>query len=110
MGVLIWLLAARVSSLDLPMSRESGMTPLNKGMNSGNRRGVGQAITWTYESTSDGASPERAKDWRRAAREAGGDPEGSMSVKRPTAVLVHGAFADASGFGGVLRELTKGGV
>jgi len=39
-----------VSSLDLPMSRESGLTPLNKGMNSGNRRGVGQAITWTYES------------------------------------------------------------
>ena len=32
-----------------------------------------------------------------------------MSVKRPTAVLVHGAFADASGFGGVLRELTGAG-
>jgi len=32
-----------------------------------------------------------------------------MSVKRPTAVLVHGAFADASGFGGVLRELTRAG-
>jgi pimeloyl-ACP methyl ester carboxylesterase len=30
-------------------------------------------------------------------------------VKRPTAVLVHGAFADASGFGGVLRELTRAG-
>jgi pimeloyl-ACP methyl ester carboxylesterase len=32
-----------------------------------------------------------------------------VSVKRPTAVLVHGAFADASGFGGVLRELTRAG-
>lgn len=32
-----------------------------------------------------------------------------MSLKRPTAVLVHGAFADASGFGGVLRELTRAG-
>jgi pimeloyl-ACP methyl ester carboxylesterase len=30
-------------------------------------------------------------------------------VTRPTAVLVHGAFADASGFGGVLRELTRAG-
>ena len=30
-------------------------------------------------------------------------------MKRPTAVLVHGAFADASGFGGVLRELTRAG-
>jgi pimeloyl-ACP methyl ester carboxylesterase len=30
-------------------------------------------------------------------------------VKRPTAVLVHGAFADASGYGGVLRELTWAG-
>jgi pimeloyl-ACP methyl ester carboxylesterase len=28
---------------------------------------------------------------------------------RPTAVLVHGAFADASGFGGVIRELTAAG-
>jgi pimeloyl-ACP methyl ester carboxylesterase len=27
----------------------------------------------------------------------------------PTAVLVHGAFADASGFAGVIRELTAGG-
>jgi pimeloyl-ACP methyl ester carboxylesterase len=32
-----------------------------------------------------------------------------LSVKRPTAVLVHGAFSDASGFGGVLRELTRAG-
>ena len=30
-------------------------------------------------------------------------------MKRPTAVLVHGAFADASGFGGVLGELTRAG-
>jgi pimeloyl-ACP methyl ester carboxylesterase len=28
---------------------------------------------------------------------------------RPTVVLVHGAFADASGFGGVIRELTTSG-
>jgi pimeloyl-ACP methyl ester carboxylesterase len=28
---------------------------------------------------------------------------------RPTVVLVHGAFADASGFGGVIRELTRSG-
>jgi pimeloyl-ACP methyl ester carboxylesterase len=28
---------------------------------------------------------------------------------RPTAVLVHGAFADGSGFAGVIRELTAGG-
>jgi hypothetical protein len=27
----------------------------------------------------------------------------------PTVVLVHGAFADASGFGGVIRELTTSG-
>ena len=26
-----------------------------------------------------------------------------------TVVLVHGAFADASGFGGVIRELTSAG-
>ena len=32
-----------------------------------------------------------------------------MSVTRPTAVLVHGAFADASGFGALLRELTRAG-
>src|SRR6266446_2379029 len=31
---------------------------------------------------------------------------GSM---QPTLVLVHGAFADASGFGGVIRELTTSG-
>jgi len=31
---------------------------------------------------------------------------GSM---QPTVVLVHGAFADASGFGGVIRELTTSG-
>lgn len=29
--------------------------------------------------------------------------------KRPTAVLVHGAFADASGFTGIIQELTDGG-
>jgi pimeloyl-ACP methyl ester carboxylesterase len=29
---------------------------------------------------------------------------------RPTVVLVHGAFADASGFAGVIRELTAAGV
>jgi pimeloyl-ACP methyl ester carboxylesterase len=28
----------------------------------------------------------------------------------PTAVLVHGAFADASGFGGLIRELTDAGL
>lgn len=28
-----------------------------------------------------------------------------MSRQGPTVVLVHGAFADASGFGGVIREL-----
>ena len=28
---------------------------------------------------------------------------------QPTVVLVHGAFADASGFGGVIRELTTSG-
>ena len=28
---------------------------------------------------------------------------------RPTAVLVHGAFADASGFAGIIRELSSGG-
>jgi pimeloyl-ACP methyl ester carboxylesterase len=28
---------------------------------------------------------------------------------QPTVVLVHGAFADASGFGGVIRELTASG-
>jgi pimeloyl-ACP methyl ester carboxylesterase len=30
-------------------------------------------------------------------------------AEEPTIVLVHGAFADASGFGGVIRELTRGG-
>jgi pimeloyl-ACP methyl ester carboxylesterase len=28
----------------------------------------------------------------------------------PTVVLVHGAFADASGYGGIIHELQKGGV
>jgi pimeloyl-ACP methyl ester carboxylesterase len=28
---------------------------------------------------------------------------------KPTVVLVHGAFADASGFGGIIRELTRSG-
>ncbi len=32
------------------------------------------------------------------------------SAATPTVVLVHGAFADASGFGGVMRELIRGGV
>jgi pimeloyl-ACP methyl ester carboxylesterase len=32
-----------------------------------------------------------------------------MTTTRPTAVLVHGAFADASGFAGVIRELTTAG-
>jgi hypothetical protein len=27
----------------------------------------------------------------------------------PTVILVHGAFADASGFGGVIRELAAAG-
>lgn len=31
------------------------------------------------------------------------------SSAQPTIVLVHGAFADASGFGGVIRELTASG-
>ena len=31
------------------------------------------------------------------------------SSMQPTVVLVHGAFADASGFGGVIRELTTSG-
>jgi pimeloyl-ACP methyl ester carboxylesterase len=30
-------------------------------------------------------------------------------AKQPTVVLVHGAFADASGFGGVIRELARAG-
>ena len=30
-------------------------------------------------------------------------------AKSPTVVLVHGAFADASGFGGVINELTASG-
>jgi pimeloyl-ACP methyl ester carboxylesterase len=35
----------------------------------------------------------------------------SMSAPNtPTVVLVHGAFADASGFGGVIRELQSAGV
>ena len=29
--------------------------------------------------------------------------------KQPTVVLVHGAFADASGFGGIIRELARAG-
>jgi pimeloyl-ACP methyl ester carboxylesterase len=29
--------------------------------------------------------------------------------RQPTVVLVHGAFADASGFGGIIRELTRQG-
>ena len=58
---------------------------LNEDMCSGNRRGVGQAITRTDEATLDVASPERARAWRRAAREAGGDPEGSTRVPRPMA-------------------------
>ena len=34
----------------------------------------------------------------------------SMSTRStPTVVLVHGAFADASGFGGVTRELQSAG-
>ena len=28
---------------------------------------------------------------------------------QPTVVLVHGAFADASGFGGIIRELSASG-
>ncbi|MFC4033127.1 alpha/beta hydrolase [Streptomyces polygonati] len=32
------------------------------------------------------------------------------AADRPTVVLVHGAFADASGFAGVIRELTATGV
>jgi len=31
------------------------------------------------------------------------------TTSKPTAVLVHGAFADASGFGGVIRELQSAG-
>src|SRR5258708_18690549 len=31
------------------------------------------------------------------------------TTSTPTAVLVHGAFADASGFGGVIRELQSAG-
>jgi pimeloyl-ACP methyl ester carboxylesterase len=31
------------------------------------------------------------------------------TASRPTVVLVHGAFADASGFGGVIRELQSAG-
>ena len=33
----------------------------------------------------------------------------TSAADRPTAVLVHGAFADASGFAGVIRELTARG-
>src|SRR6202034_1232815 len=33
-----------------------------------------------------------------------------MVSPRPTAVLVHGAFADASGFAGVIRHLQAQGV
>ncbi len=32
-----------------------------------------------------------------------------MTTTAPTAVLVHGAFADASGFAGIIRELTTSG-
>ena len=31
------------------------------------------------------------------------------TTSKPTAVLVHGAFADASGFGGVIREMQSAG-
>jgi hypothetical protein len=31
-------------------------------------------------------------------------------TSRPTVVLVHGAFADASGYGGVIRELQNRAV
>jgi len=31
------------------------------------------------------------------------------TASTPTVVLVHGAFADASGFGGVIRELQSAG-
>jgi len=31
------------------------------------------------------------------------------ATSRPTVVLVHGAFADASGFAGIIRELSAGG-
>lgn len=34
----------------------------------------------------------------------------STSTSHPTVVLVHGAFADASGFAGVIRELQSDGV
>jgi pimeloyl-ACP methyl ester carboxylesterase len=38
-----------------------------------------------------------------------GNGPGPRDVAGPTIVLVHGAFADASGFGGVIRELKKEG-
>jgi pimeloyl-ACP methyl ester carboxylesterase len=38
-----------------------------------------------------------------------GNGLGSSELPGPTIVLVHGAFADASGFGGVIRELKREG-
>src|SRR5262252_6881742 len=38
-----------------------------------------------------------------------GSGPGPNGVPRTTIVLVHGAFCDASGFGGVIRELTRDG-
>ena len=38
-----------------------------------------------------------------------GSELGPREVHGPTIVLVHGAFADASGFGGVIRELEAAG-
>src|SRR5260370_1504803 len=61
-------------------------------------------------------SHEYVKDrrWWRGQSELVGDPtdEGWMIMSgsmQPTVVLVHGAFADASGFGGVIRGLTTSG-
>ncbi len=38
------------------------------------------------------------------------DPTSTATSARATVVLVHGAFADASGFGGVIRELQSAGA
>jgi pimeloyl-ACP methyl ester carboxylesterase len=38
------------------------------------------------------------------------DYQGAGMASTPTVVLVHGAFADASGYAGIIRELQRQGV
>src|SRR5467141_3009687 len=55
------------------------------------------------------AGGSRARSASTSSRRARKGTQHMATASTPTVVLVHGAFADASGFGGVIRELQSAG-